>query len=380
MTWPVIIKDGPDLNQTLAGIKFNKFGAPTNQPIFICNDWVLGYQWAKEQNYKQALFVNSGTVIVDWEAWQKLINTYPHNGLIAHLIWHPGQSLYLDEQCWFMDIDKFNDSDFNASAVTYPEPIRSNKNLHDEYTPLWVRPGNTTVSHGVTDFGQGLVSAQLNNGLPIVNFNNAARDLKFFLYNKDSYLDKFDDYKQLAENQLWVFNNEPIVLVKKEKLLTPGSGLSWMLNIVEPLTRSVQIVDISGCQIKFCQELWQLWNGENYGQFVWDFIEQNNIKRYQLDNPNLTQLDYLKLKNKSRFIEYVNTTFNNLVDNSFALAWQQAKLSKTVTFIHGDLINWVIDNNTTTFDNIWCSNILDYKWTLLHTTKDDYLKFQEKIK
>jgi len=380
MTWPVIIKDGPDLNQTLAGIKFNKFGAPTNQPIFICNDWVSGYQWAQEQNYKQALFVNSGTVITDWEAWQELINTYPHNGLIAHLIWHPNQLLHLDEQCWFMDIDKFNDSDFNASAVTYPKAVRSSKNLHDDYTPLWVRPGTTLVSHSVTNFGQGLISAQLNNGSPVVNFNNAARDLKFFLYNTDSYLDKFSDYKQLAENQLWVFNNEPIVLVKKEKLLTPGSGLSWMLNIVEPLTSSVQIVDISSCQIEFCKELWKSWDGENYGQFVWDFIEQNNIPRYQLDNPNLTQLDYLKLKNKSRFIEYVNTTFNNLVDDSFKLSWQQAKLSKTVTFIHGDLIKWVIDNDTTTFDNIWCSNILDYKWTLLHTTKDDYLKFQEKIK
>ena len=109
MSWPVIIKDGPDLNQTLAGIRFNKFGAPTNQIISICDDWVSGYRWAKQQDYKQALFVNSGTVITDWDSWYKLIDTYPHRGLIAHLIWRPNQLLYLDEQCWFMDIDKFDE-------------------------------------------------------------------------------------------------------------------------------------------------------------------------------------------------------------------------------------------------------------------------------
>jgi hypothetical protein len=380
MSWPVIIKDGPDLNQTLAGIKFNKFGALTNQPIFVCDDWVLGYQWAKQHQYKQALFVNSGTVIVDWEAWHQLIDNYPHSGLIAHLIWRPGQFLFLDEQCWFMDIDKFNESDFCISSVSYPEPIRSDKNLHDDYTPLWVRPGKTMVSHSATNFGQGLVSAQLNSGQPIVNFNNTARDLKSFLYNKDSMLDKFTEYKCLAENQLWVFNNEPVVLVKKEKLVTPGSGLSWMLNIVELSTKSVQIVDISNYQIKFCQELWNSWDGENYGQFVWNFIKQNKIEHYQLDNPGLTQLDYLKLKNKSRFVEYVNNTFDRLVDDSFRLLWKQAKLSKTATFIHGDLVKWVIDNDTTNFDNVWYSNILNYKWTLLHTTKDECIRFQAKIK
>ena len=177
-----------------------------------------------------------------------------------------------------------------------------------------------------------------------------------------------------------MFNNEPVVLVKKEKLVTPGSGLSWMLNIVELSTKSVQIVDISNYQIKFCQELWNSWNGENYGQFVWNFIQQNKIEHYQLDNPGLTQLDYLKLKNKSRFVEYVNNTFDRLVNDGFKLLWKQAKLFKTVTFIHGDLVKWVIDNDTTDFDNVWYSNILNYKWTLLHTTKDECIRFQAKIK
>jgi hypothetical protein len=107
MTWPVILKDGPDRNQTLATIKFDTFGNNTNQQIFICKEWAEGLTWAKQQGHTWALFVKSGTMITDWAQWKQLVDHYPHNGLIAHLIWHPGQQLYLDDQCWFMNINNF---------------------------------------------------------------------------------------------------------------------------------------------------------------------------------------------------------------------------------------------------------------------------------
>jgi len=50
MTWPVIIKHGPDLNQTLSGIQFDKFGNGTQQEIYVCNSWIDGFRWAKENN------------------------------------------------------------------------------------------------------------------------------------------------------------------------------------------------------------------------------------------------------------------------------------------------------------------------------------------
>lgn len=379
MTWPVIVLDGPALNQTLSGIQFDKFGVATNQEIFVCDTWANGFAWAHHNNHIQALFVKSGTMITDWTKWQTLVNSYPHKGLIAHIIWLPDQDPYLDDQCWFMTIQSFDASDFDHATVTYPKPRRSDQNLHDDYTPLWIAPGKTLTTHSVTKFGQGLIARQLQRNHPVVNWNNSARDLKFFLY-RELDLSRFQDYKNIAENQLWIFNNEPVTVAKKKTLLSPGSGLYWILNIIEPDTQHIQIVDISQTQVRFCRALWETWDGIDYGNFVWDFIAQNKLVHYELDNPDLTSLERLKLKSKKMFVEYVNTRFNSTVGIDFDDTWRQAKQNKTVDFCNDNLITWVLHNNIDKYNTIWCSNILNYKWTLLHTTVEQYKNFQIKLK
>ena len=280
-----------------------------------------------------------------------------------------------------MNIQDFEPDDFSVNYVSHPLPIRSKYNLHDDYTPLWVKPSvDQTTQYSVTNFGQGLIARQLLNNRSVVNWNNAARDLKFFLYDKPLDLNKFQDYKNIAENQLWVFNNEPVTVVKQASLVSPASGLSWMLNIVDPAAEQIQLVDISRIQIKFAQELWTAWNGDNYGEFVWNFIDVNKLTHYELDNPTLTPLERLKLKGRTKFIEYVDATFKNSVDKEFKHRWQLAQQTKTVNFYNDNLINWVINNDVSKYDHIWCSNILNYKWTLMHTTVDQYTKFQSKIK
>jgi len=378
MTWPVVVKNGPLLNQTLSCIKFDKFGTKVNCEIFICDQWEKGFAWAKEKGYSHALFVDSGTIFVDWEKWQNLVNAYPHSGLIAHLIWHPGGNLYAHDQCWFAKLDQFDATDFAATTVQCPEIIRSETNLHDDYTPLWVKPGAETTDINVTHFSQVLIAKQLRTG-PVVNWNNAARNLKSFIYDGLVDVSLFQEYKNIAENQLWVFNNETVEIVKEGKLLSPGSGLYWLLNITQNETTEMQIVDISQVQIEFCKKLWEQWDGYDYGTFVWDFINANKLTHYELDIANLSQLERLKLKGKSKFIEYVNLKFKSAVDNDFALRWQTAKRTKHVKFYKGNFIRWVIDNNINDFDNIWVSNILDYKWTLLHTTVLEYEQFKQKL-
>lgn len=379
MSWPVIILDGPLRNQTLSGIQFDKHGAITNQEVFICDTWIEGLTWAKQKKHTSALFVKSGTMFTDWHQWKLLIDTYPHSGLIAHLIWHPGKQVCLDDQCWFMQLDKFDADDFTVDTVSHPVAVRSDQNLHDDYTPLWIKPSNTLTEYTTTAFGQGLIAKQLQSNRAVVNWNNSARELKFFLYSNNIDLIKFQDYKNIAENQLWIFNNEPVVVVEKPRLVSPGSGLSWILNIIDDATQHLQIVDISRVQIDFCQQLWSNWNGIDYGNFVWNFIKQHKLKHYELDNPTLTTLERLQLKKQSVFLEYVNNKFAKQVEDNFVDRWQQAKKTKVVEFCNDNLVDWVLKNNVSNYDNIWSSNILNYKWTLLHTTVDKYNSFQLKI-
>lgn len=380
MSWPVIIKSGPNLHQTLATVKFDCHGTSTDQEIFICDEWSCGFAWAKSQGHAQALFVNSGTIITDWPKFRKLIDQYPHSGLIAHLIWKPDERVYLDDQCWFMATDQFDLEDFSTGTVVHPAPERSTQNLHDDYTPLWIKPTADTAQYNTSHFGQGLIARQLNNNRPVVNWNNTARDLKSYLYQGTLDLALFQNYKDIAENQLWVFNNEPVVVVGKSRLVSPGSGLSWMINITDPRTVELQVVDISCTQVKFCQALWTTWNGQDYGTFVWNFIQHNQLVHYEVDNPELTALERLQLKGKTKFIQYVNQTFVALTPENFTQRWLLAQQTKQVNFYNGSLIPWVLDNDITKYDHVWCSNILDYKWTLLHTTPEQYKQFNLKLK
>ena len=64
---------------------------------------------------------------------------------------------------------------------------------------------------------------------------------------------------------------------------------------------------------------------------------------------------------------------------NFVNYWQNAQKTKIVKFCNDNLIDWVLKNNIRDYDNIWCSNILNYKWTLLHTTVEQYNNFQLKI-
>jgi len=388
MTWPVVIRSGPDLNQTLSTILFDQFGKPTDQKIFVCKNWLEGFDWASQHQHTQVLFVDSGTLFTDWPSWCRLIDRYPHAGLVAHLIWYPNKRLYLHEQCWFMDVTQFDRQDFLTKLVQHPVATRSEQNLHDDYTPLWVRPTDTMESqYAVTHFGQGLIARQLNRQQGLVNWNNSARQLKSFLYGDPVDLSKFQQYKTVAENQLWIFNNTPIIIVKKSRLISPGSGLSWMLNIIDTATTHMQIVDISRVQVQFNQALWQHWNGQDYGTFAWNFITEHNITNYQFDDSyqrddglTLSPIERLKLKSKNRFVQYVNDIFNQQVPADFATQWQQAQQTKSVDFCVDNLITWVLNNDISSYNDIWESNILNYKWTLLHTTAEQYQQFQLKTK
>lgn len=381
--WAVIIKRGDNLNITLSTIYFDKWGSGTKQEVIIVDDWVNGSNIAVQKGYKSALFVDSGTIFVDWPTWKSFLNNYPHKGLIAHIIQYPGKNPHLHPQCWFMNLNLSLD---DVNDLVYPTPLRSDENLHDDYTPLWLKPGSGINKHTATEFGQSLIAQQLSKSLPVVNWNNHARDLKKFIYDKVDFA-IFQDYINLAENQLWVFNNESILIVDKEKIVCPGSGLFWVLNIISPHTKCLQIVDISNIQVKFCRDLWEHWSGLDYGSFVVDFINRNNLKHYELDVANMSEIERLKLKSNSRLKEYVNNKFQSIINyfgfdqDKFQLNWNEAKTTKTLKIEKNNLVDWIVDKNSQNhYDYIWGSNVDKYKWTMLHNSENKIKQFQRMIK
>lgn len=381
-TYAIVIRKGKNFNLTLAGILFDKFGTKIEHDIVVCEDWITGFQTVKNKQYQCALFVDSGTVITDWNKFAELLANYPHQGLVAHLIWHQDKNLRLDQQCWYMELDSFELDDLLPSRVQHPMPLRSQKNIHDDYTPLWVRPDpSTEVEYEVDGFGQGLIAKQLASLRSIVNWNHTFRDFKFFCYADQQLdmLDKFKDYIKLSENQFWVLNNEPIVPVNQTKLLMPGSGLAWVLNMIQPVVSQIQIVDISSTQIEFCHKLWHEWNGSDYGSFCWHFIKHKQLVNYELDRANLSPIQRLKLNSKSAFVDYVNRYFDSVMPADFPEQWNSARNSKQLFLTQDNIVTWTLQNDIEQYDAIWLSNILDYKWTMLHSTMEQCNQLRKKL-
>lgn len=196
--------------------------------------------------------------------------------------------------------------------------------------------------------------------------------------NRAEWLARCQPYKDLAENQLWILNNEPVRLLEGARLLMPGAGLYWMANIIQPEVRSICIVDISQQQVKFCTALWQQWNGVNYGEFVWNYIQEHRLEHYELDIADLDPASRLRLCKRDNFVTYVNKQFEKLLPN-FAEDWSQAQRYKQVLTHTGSLVDWVLANGLHNVDAVWQSNILDYKWTLMHHTEKQIAEYEKAI-
>jgi hypothetical protein len=371
-----VILDGPYKNLTLASIKFKKFGERTNYPIIECQTWAEGFVAA--QDYQYAIFLSSGTVFTDLEEFLKILFSYPHQGLIGHITdpLSVTDAYFLHPQAFLLELDKFTATDFELGNIDMCSATRSEQNIHSNYTPLWLKPGTGQQHYNGKRFGERLIARHINSGHIVVNWNNKLRACKQHLRSQeqvDEFLAMQQDYFDVAENQLWVFNNEPFDLVTRSgHLVTPASGLYWILHLVATEVHTIDLVDISVPQLSLAQELKKNWNGTNYGKFIHEFMKQHNIKHYNLDRTDMTKLEYVQLMKPSVFIDTVNNIFDQQCGAhqivNFPELWQRAK-TKTVNFTQADMIDF-LKTNTGPFD-LWMSNITDYKYTMLKHTMDE---------
>lgn len=316
----VLLKHGKDDNISLGTIKFDRYGTKTNQEILVCENFDKGL--AQANSYNSFLLVDSGTYFTDWYEFCRLLRNYPHKGIIAHILRGNGfhsQCMYIERQC--LKYVDFSNNTFKGTV------IESDKNIHDDYTPL---------------------SAKVDGQL-VVNFNNRMRGIKKFKY--PNTIPNFAEYKQVAENQLWVYNNEPVEIINANRILMPGSGLYWLLQAAYT-SSNIQILDISHSQVNFCKYLLENWDGNDYKKVAHEFILKNNIKHYADDFP-------------------VN------LPEDFPVRWQSR--TSTVSVQQGDIIEHVLAGNTD-YDYIWQSNILNYKWGLITHNEEKLKKFNETIR
>jgi hypothetical protein len=389
--YAIVILKGKFFNFTYASIRFNQYGQQTSYPIIVCDDWKSGFDQAKKQKYNRVLFCDSGTVFKDINDFLSQIKNYPHQGLIGHIM-DPliaGEYFSLHPQCFLLDLDKFSDDCFDDGEVETYEIVRSNDNIHDDYTPLWVRAGNNKIKIQQTKFGQKLIANQLKNKRIVSNWHRKLRDNKIYLYRSEIYDRWFtlqQDYITMAEQQLWITNNQDLLFKDTKHLISPASGLFWIMSAIAKSIDKITLVDISKTQIELAQLLVNTWNGVNYSEFVFNFIKQKKLKHLQFEKP-LSPLEQLQVQKREYFCQRVDELFqqqltaHNLTKEEFQARWANIK-KIPIDIINDNIVNQINSKHITlTADcTIWISNILDYKYTWLKSTVEEIELFNSILK
>jgi len=382
----IVVKRGPNLNHTLASLQYEYWGTQVKRELIIVDNWKDGYQKAVSGGERYGLFINSGTVFQNFDQFLSLLDNYPHRGLIGHIV-DPLNCEYfwLDDQCFYVDLSLITAESFDTGPSMAPVAVRSKQNIHHDYTPLMLSRGNGSRKISGVQFGEKLIAQVLEKTGTVVNWNQTSRMNKSFLYDLqqlERWKEFNKEYTQLAESQLWVFNNEEWVPAITPTVTCPGSGMFWIFTILQPTVQCLNIVDISISQIKYTKSLWEDWDGNNFGEYVFDFIRNHNIQHLQLgDQRALTTEEQLKLKKRQLFVDRVNYEFKKQLEahqiENFTEKWQASK-HKTVNFYNKNIIDWV-DQYGVPEGYTWKSNIDTYKYTLLKSTIEELDGFKRKI-
>ena len=386
----VILKD-KYFNFTYASVRFGPYGEPTKYPIIVCQSWKEGFEQAKKQNHTRVLFCHSGTVFNDINDFVAKLDNYPHQGLIGHII-DPlvnDEFFSLHPQCFFLDIDKFSSDCFDDGEFESYGIVRSDRNIHDNYTPLWISPNTTKLKKYQDKFGQKLIGAQLNNGRMVSNWHQKLRDNKVYLYRPEihkQWVDLQQKYIDVAESQLWITNNQKLFFDSTRHLISPASGLYWIMSAVTQNIDKITLVDISKNQIELAQSLIDQWNGSNYSEFVFDFIKRKKLTHLQFEKP-LLPAEKLQLQKKQYFCQRVDALFQqqltdlNLTHDQFQQGWKNIK-NISIRIINDNIVDQInsgsveIDSTST----IWLSNTLEYKYTWIKSTVEEIDQFNDILK
>lgn len=265
----------------------------------------------------------------------------------GHILWHPNkqygrlhlQSMFLNLKHW-REIDRPTFGDYTGKVVV-PELSRSN--VHDDYTPHYLKPSPKTKLVVKAEMAQ-YISKVLESGKTILNYDRE-RSTKFFTYphraTADDYMCPALDFERARKsNIIYSVNNEKIPTnisnTKFDIICAPASG-----NLSERLWRlyghkdtKLIIFDNNSASIKWKERLYQLANKPS----DINHITNNVAKLYDADiddcsyKPELVkkqQDDYsdeqwIKDMAKVTSVEFI--THNLVTDPTFDLPTDKSKL------------------------------------------------------
>jgi hypothetical protein len=313
--------------------------------------------------------------------------------LVGHIIDRNGY-YSIDPQFFALDLKVWKSIGaprFNASGLQHFDSVqvlRSKQNIHDDYTPLWLKPGIKSVRYQprFVSFGWAVIRALIEHQHQIANVAVNIRNLKVYLYPNDNrndltkwianadyvpttiplkrYAAQINDLFDQQSQTVYVQNSEGIVS-QTAGTLDHYTGVCGGLKAVAILFKNgfhnntkIDLFDVSAPSLEYQKYLVTNWNG--------DF----STYRSQFDTFRSTHPEYSYAWRSWNSWDFEIDAFLSSADmtpDQFKQTWNQyQQLDIQYTCI--DLLDHVAVNSFFTNSNgrnyVWVSNAYNMEHTI----------------
>lgn len=295
--------------------------------VNLYNKGYVVYQWLDEdallkhamsKGHKYAVVFSTGTEFLNgtafFEAVESLIET---DFFIAGHILDRSDAYYeLHHQCYVVNLEKYQllgcpcvGQQELGSKHIQTIPKRSNENIHDDYTPLWVTHGDhIKEEYQHKCHGWHLLKVAFENKETVVVFGDNIRKNKIHFYPENPK----DFYKQLS----WAYfrlnycqtdfvhgsNTEAIHIPVKQydQIVTPASG-TWFVDYLAD-NALVIVYDYNQASLDYWKEHVPQIKNVRYKFLKCDLLGTDDLSQHLEDIPNT-------LVHLSNIFNYEATTF-----------------------------------------------------------------------
>lgn len=284
----------------------------------------------------------------------------------GHILWHPGKQYgRLHPQTIFLNLNhwrKIGKPSFGLYTGKVMIPEISKSNVHDDYTPHWIKPSDKySIVHNAEQ--AEYISKVLESGETILNLDKE-RQVKFFCYPERRYSDALTAERNKQSNIVYVRNNETIPNQyngkKFDVIYAPASGY-------------------------IAEYLWKFCGHKDTKLVIYDYNEDSlKWKRmtYEMVN-NVEELHKLNMFFKTKNCIVDNCDYKQQVTDDNESIFSSNDFIGVTKSVTPDIIKFNILTDTLSVDEskqnlVYLSNIFSYKF-LIHQMKieDIHNKFNE---
>ena len=219
-------------------------------------------------DYNKAVVISAGTEFLHGEDFFKYADT--NCFLLGHILDMGDAYYHLHEQCYVIDLTQLETQIGQTeycSSHDQIEPIRSDDNIHDDYTPKWITQGNKNKTYKHKLHGWNVLSFAMDNDLIVEAFDSTQRRYKNYIYPDGTGVDYLHKRYHYALTDLVYTENTgsdtlPIPKNPLQQLVLPASGNLWS-KLAHPSTK-IKFYDHSQLALDFIRKNTEHLNAEYY--------------------------------------------------------------------------------------------------------------------